>query len=286
MDTYLNAMLRLDGEKEGFKAFTAELLHQARARLIYFHISRGEHFDPRRLKIILRKSLALAPHNTMFLSLYMWNDARLPILDRIREPFSFMTADPESHYAQVLADHARSPVILQWPPVSAHLFLIHIGLSRSMAVGTHYSIREVFERALGERSSEMEFPKCFGYESARSNVTIWKLYILFELEKASDLNRAKAVFYRAIRACPWSKDLILLAFERLYERTPGARDGLQAQELRQLYQLLIEKQMRVHVDLSKGLEEMDVRKAKADLDAEAFLAALEAALNGSKAAPS
>jgi hypothetical protein len=277
--------LRLDGEKEEFKAFTAELLHQARARLIYFHISQKEHFDPRRLKIMLRKSLALAPHNTMFLSLYMWNDARLPILDRIREPFSFMTADPESHYAQVLADRARSPVILQWPPVSAHLFLIHVGLSRSMAVGTHYSIREVFERALGERPSEMDFPKCFGYECTRSNVTIWKLYVLFELEKASDLNRAKAVLYRAIRACPWSKDLILLAFERLYERAPGARDGLQAQELRQLYHLLIEKQMRVHVDLAKGLEEMDARKAKTDLDAEAFLAALEAALNGSKAAP-
>lgn len=278
--------MSLDGEKEEFKAFTAELLHQARARLIYFHISQKEHFDPRRLKIMLRKSLELAPHNTMFLSLYMWNDARLPIPDRIRDPFSFVTADPERHYAQVLADHARSPVILQWPPVSAQLFLIHIGLSRTMAVGTHYSIRVVFERALDDRSSEMEFPKRFGYESTRSNVTIWKLYILFELEKASDLNRAKAVFYRAIRACPWSKDLILLAFERLYERAPGAGDGLQAQELRQLYHLLNEKQMRVHVDLAQGLEEMDARKAKTDLDAEAFLAALEAALNDLKAAPS
>lgn len=284
LDTYVCAVMRLAQEKESFKAFTTELLHQARVRLIYFHIYQKGHVNPRLLKILLQESMALFPHNTIFLSLFVWNEARLPILDRIREPLSFMKADPESRYEQVLADHAQSPIIPQWPPVSVHLFSIHMGLCRPVVTGgTQKSVRDAFERAIAERSGDPR--KSFGHDSACSNLTIWKLYILFELEHALDLQAAKAVFYRAINACPWSKELVLLAFERLRERLPGDREGLHFNDLRQLYNLLNEKQLRVHVNLTKGLEEMDARKARADAEAAAWLEILETELNGGKVAP-
>jgi hypothetical protein len=58
------------------------------------------------------------------------------------------------------------------------------------------------------------------------------------------------VFYRGIRACPWAKKVYLMAFGEL----KGLMDF---NELRAVYRVLAEKELRVHVDLEDRLDEWD-----------------------------
>ncbi|KAJ5174284.1 uncharacterized protein N7482_000161 [Penicillium canariense] len=272
LDAYSAAVLELRNlppDEENYKAFTAELLHQARARLIYFHVSQNREFKPLQIHTFLKESISLFPHNTMFLSLFMWNELRFPIFDRVRDPLALINADPERRYQ--LHEQSALPIIIpQRVPVSTHLFSIYMELCRPVFTGgTIHSVRAAFERAIGEHSNSVSngaddkvAGKSFDGDSARSNLTIWKLYMLFELDRAQDIKAAKAVFYRAIRACPWSKELPMLAFERL----GGQQQGLSFDDLRELYNVLDEKQLRIHVDISKELKEATVQSSKEDAD--------------------
>ena len=80
---------------------------------------------------------------------------------------------------------------------------------------------------------------------------MWKLYFLFECEKGG-LQRASAVFYRAVRACPWVKELYLLAFERLGKEMSIA-------ELKSVYEMVVERELRVFVSLEEAFEEVEAR---------------------------
>lgn len=42
----------------------------------------------------------------------------------------------------------------------------------------------------------------------RSSIALWKIYIEYELREGNH-DRAKVVFYRAIRECPWAKGMFL-----------------------------------------------------------------------------
>lgn len=276
IEVYASAVSKLRDlpwEEENVKAFTAELLHQARARLLYFHIEWKGKFKPSRIHDLLKESLSLFPRNTIFLSLFMWNESRFPIFDRIRDVRD-LTKDtnPDSRYR--LDSHFGLPAASpQSTPISTHIFSIYNELCRPVFTGsTAHSTRAAFEKALGDplvlaEPRDKDARHTFDIDSARSNLTIWKLYILFELEQNRDIEAAKAVFYRAIRACPWSKELIMLAFERLRDdlipeelRRPKSQRkkqsqhaGLSFDELRHLYNVLIEKQLRIHVDIQQEL---------------------------------
>ncbi|CAG8582332.1 2727_t:CDS:10 [Paraglomus occultum] len=67
----------------------------------------------------------------------------------------------------------------------------------------HQNYNVNFIRSLFERAAEC--PK------SRHSVAIWSLYINFE-KHIGDLERAKAIYFRALRECPWAKSLILEAF--------------------------------------------------------------------------
>src|SRR5699024_2500337 len=109
-------------------------------------------------------------------------------------------------------------------------------------------------------SSDPNRPTSTSNTGAHSNLTLWKLYILFELSRGN-INRAKAIFYRAVRACPWSKELVMLAFTHLradvvkqhHTDTRGKvevrEEGMGFEELRRVYNVLVEKELRVHVDV-------------------------------------
>ena len=72
---------------------------------------------------------------------------------------------------------------------------------------------------------------------------------MFEVSRGGDADgRAKAVYWRAVRACPWVKELYLLAFEYL-------REGMGDEELRGVYEMMEEKGLRVHVALEDYVEE-------------------------------
>lgn len=286
LDTYVSAILNLGNlppEQHKFKAFATELLHQARGRVIYFHVSQKRQFRPRQLEILLRESVSLFPHNTMFLALFMWNDSRFSMLDRIRDPMTLVKTKLRSPY-ELNAQPSVSPIVPQKTPVTIHLFSIYMALRRpTWAGGNVHYVRAAFEKALGEQSDSLrhghgknEVQTSSGDDSARSNITIWKLYVLFELDRAQDIKAAKAVFYRAIRACPWSKELVMLAFERL----GSEENGMSFDEHRGMYNILNEKELRLHVSIANELKEVTVKKAEAEVEAEAWLKALGREMEG------
>ncbi|KAK2865094.1 hypothetical protein FQN49_003922, partial [Arthroderma sp. PD_2] len=71
----------------------------------------------------------------------------------------------------------------------------------------------------------------------------------FELT-LGEKEKARQVFFRAVRACPWSKKLVLLAYNE-----PLLRGSMSFDELRKIFNILVEKELRVHVDLEEWLEE-------------------------------
>ncbi|KAI5788834.1 NRDE-2, necessary for RNA interference-domain-containing protein [Peziza echinospora] len=83
--------------------------------------------------------------------------------------------------------------------VPASIFCIWAEMRMS---GDHVNtVRSIFEDAVESNST-------------KSSITIWRLYIEFELRERNPL-RAKMLFFRALRCCPWSRDLAMLAFTRL-----------------------------------------------------------------------
>ena len=118
--------------------------------------------------------------------------------------------------------------------VISHFFAIYTELNRGVALGSNvHAIRGTFERAVES--------KCGAH-----NAGLWKLYFVFERDKG-ELQRAKVVFYRAMRACPWVKDIYMLAFEDL-------RDVMDERELMGVYDMLGEKELRIHVSLEDILQ--------------------------------
>lgn len=83
--------------------------------------------------------------------------------------------------------------------------------------------------------------------SGKSSVTIWKLYFLYSVQHQLPQSHIISVFQRAIRSCPWAKGLYLLAFRHLSTILPPL-------ELKRVYEIMKEKELRIHVDLDTFLE--------------------------------
>lgn len=64
-----------------------------------------------------------------------------------------------------------------------------------------------------------------------------------------DWRQIKEVWFRAIRQCPCAKELYLLGFELLSGKI-GNR------ELGEVYKAMVEKGLRVHIDLEEQVEEL------------------------------
>ncbi|MCJ1435689.1 hypothetical protein MMC27_005064 [Xylographa pallens] len=204
-----------------------ELLHQSRARLLYYHTTRTRSFKPALVRSTLTDSVKRFPLNTIFLSLYAWNEARFRIDDRVRALV----------HDVVLSAHANNNSSTQ--DIISHFFAVYVELRRSPTTGSNiHSIRGVFERAVDSL--------CGSHSAA-----MWKLYFLFECERGG-LQRARAVFYRAVRACPWAKELYLLAFERLGKE-------MSIGELKGVYEMVVERELRVFVGLEEAFEEVEGR---------------------------
>ena len=54
-----------------------------------------------------------------------------------------------------------------------------------------------------------------------------------------------SIHHRAIRSCPWVKKLYLFAFDHL----SSASNGMRHQDLRLIYDVMKEKELRVFVDV-------------------------------------
>jgi hypothetical protein len=192
---------------------------QFAAKLLYFNASRGP-FRRAYMREQLIKFLDLCPRNTVLLSLLEWCDSSLRVIDETRT---------------LLHDK------ILIPPHDCHsgrIFAIEHELNR----GNVNTTRSAFEQALSS-------------DAAKSSVQLWISYIRFCHSHTELRARAKDVFYRALRDCPWSKDVMMEAFGTLL------RD-MDSHELRSVYNTMMQKGLRVHVDLEEFLGRHGVPKER------------------------
>ncbi|KAJ8127119.1 hypothetical protein O1611_g6518 [Lasiodiplodia mahajangana] len=185
---------------------------QSSARLLYYHASHGS-FRPGLLREQLARYLSYFPSNTIFLSLFAWREERLSINDRVRS---------------LLQDHVLTHAN---ESVSSHVFAI----SYELRTGNAHSTHAAFERALSPSAI------------CAHHVGLWVAYIRFCHARKELRAKAKQVFYRAIQACPWAKDVFMEAFGTLVREMDSA-------ELKSVYSTMCEKGFRIHVDMDEFVE--------------------------------
>ena len=212
-----------------------ELLHQARAKLLHYHTVHTRSFKPSVVRSVLADSIGAFTTNTIFLFLYAWNECRFRMDDRVRSIIQSVTLrTTHDHY-----EYRRESVI-------PHFFAVHTELNRSIETGSNiHSARSAFERAIES-------------EGGKSSAVLWKLYFMFEHSNGG-VQRAKGILYRAIRACPWAKELYMLSFRHLSTAMP-------VEEIKDVYDTMVGKEIRLHISLDDTFEDiMKKRKAQQTL---------------------
>ncbi|KAI5305786.1 snoRNA-binding rRNA-processing protein utp10 [Ascosphaera pollenicola] len=232
-------------------ASVRERLHQCKANLLYHHALTRRVYKPSVLREELQRSISLFPSNTMFLGLFVWNESKFRMDDRVRSIMRHHTSSSHRHPQQQQSSSRLNQDTQQdTSRVIPHLYTIFSELHRGVSAGsTTHSVRAAFEAALLAESP------------ARSQPLLWKLYISFECAVAQG-QRAREVFFRALRACPWVKELVLLAFREddlrrgiASTRQNGDAEGGGRGQLRKVWNVLVEKELRVHVDLEEWFED-------------------------------
>lgn len=93
LEVYDNAEQRLEPQKQDRAAFL-EPVHQAKARLLYHHTIENRVYKPAQVREELYKSVLLFPQNTIFLSLFAFNEARFRIENRVRSLLTRQILEP------------------------------------------------------------------------------------------------------------------------------------------------------------------------------------------------
>jgi hypothetical protein len=148
----------------------------------------------------------------MFLAMYAWTCYTFGIDDPAREMLRDVALARENDC------------------LGNRIFAIRYELQR----GNAHSTRAAFEKAL-------KTPAC------SSSAALWRAYIRFCHSRRELRAKAKEVFFRAIAACPWSKELALEAFTTLV-------NVMDEFELRSMYNTMTSKGLRIHIDLDEFVE--------------------------------
>lgn len=149
----------------------------------------------------------------MFLSLSEWADSSLRVIDETRQLL----------YNKVLIKGVDC--------VSSRVFSINHELSR----GNANSTKAAFEHTLSQAVCQ-------------SNVGLWVSYIRLCYRQKTLRSKAKDTFYRALRHCPQSKDVMMEAFATLIRE-------MTSDELRAVHNTMMSKALRIHVDLDEFTEQ-------------------------------
>ncbi|KAF6836938.1 NRDE2-like protein [Colletotrichum musicola] len=190
------------------KSHSHERLLQFGARLLYHHASRGP-FRRVYLREQLTQCIEIFPRNTIFLTLFSWASTTFGVGDPVRETLRKTTLTTANDC------------------ISSRMFAIRYELQR----GNVHSTQAAFERAL-------ETPAC------RANPELWRCYVRFSYARKQFRAKAKDVFFRGLRYCPWSKDLALEAYTTLV-------NVMDEFELTSLFNTMASKGLRMHVDLDE-----------------------------------
>ncbi len=255
--------------------FYERFLQSTVARIVYFHARHGP-YRPAELQAPLHRLVTLFPQNGLFLRLFAWVDpAAATGLTRIR---------PDNPLRQVLDTIVLTPA---HDCPSSRAFAIRQALQQGQGQG--HAARAEFERALGGSGSVPDAnPACLG------NARLWQAYVHLTAMEAVAMKAAtskavtgsgkeqrrsrarrsavdkrmvalaKDVYYRSVRACPGSKAVLLEAFGPHTGLVAASDDaGMTPSDLRTVFQTVVGKGLRVHVDLTDVRERARTALAEA-----------------------
>ncbi|KAF7562629.1 hypothetical protein G7046_g1508 [Stylonectria norvegica] len=199
-------------ESRGYAAAMAhERILQSGAKMLYLNACRGP-FRRAYMLEQLRRFIGFFPRNTIFLSLFEWADSSLRVIDEVRTLL----------HDKVLT--ARQDCF------SSRMFAIQHEIQR----GNVNTTKAAFEHAL---SSDV----------CKHSVPLWVLYIRFCSLQRELRPKVKDILFRAMRHCPWSKEVMMEAFMTLSRE-------MESSDLRAVFNTMTTKGLRVHVDLEEFLE--------------------------------
>jgi hypothetical protein len=222
---------------------SAELHAQSICRFLTHHATHAPIVKPALIRTTLEPLIANFPNNTVLLSLYAANEARFALDDRVRGIMH-----------QTALQRSDNTSVAGWA-----FAIHHETLKGEIAGSTEHSIRALYKRATDSTGASCS--------------ALWCQYLRFEMaqlekERARRFDkkprkdgkkskwesrvdeaaqRVKETFYAGLKKLPWCKDFIVLVFGL-------ARDVFKEEELWRIYHVMVEKQLRLYVDLDDGAE--------------------------------
>ncbi|KAG0356101.1 hypothetical protein BGZ54_000844 [Gamsiella multidivaricata] len=268
----------------------AEMVWVQMAKLVYFHSLQAASpskrskadgaagFQPRNLRHVVQAGLQRFPNCTVLQSLFFWTEAKQRLHGRVRT-----WVNEQVMYGQGSRRLGGGGPLASKAPM--WIFGLFYELWQQEPYNVHV-VRSLLESALESAKSV----------SSSSSPNLWLVYIELELresvrqqedrnnsetkggskgkgkdkdKKSSRIDlgiesssRAKQLVMRAVNDCPWCKDLYMLAFE------PRMRKLFSIEELDQLYQTMLEKEIRVRHEIPERVvpASKDVEMTEADKD--------------------
>lgn len=178
-----------------------ELILQSASRLLLYHCNSGP-YRPGLIREYLSNFLQRFPKNSIFLSLYGWNESRLRIDNRFRN---------------ILLNTVLLP---QNDTLTSRLLSIQYEIKN----GTVHSVKAAFEHAVSSIAT-------------RCSASLWQFFTLYCLRIKILRSQAKSVWYRSLRACPWVKDLYIFGLKKFgslvdFKELEGTWKIMEEKELR------------------------------------------------------
>jgi hypothetical protein len=220
----------------------AELHAQSVAQFLTYHATHSPTVKPSLIRNNLEPLITRFPSNTILLSLYAANESRFSIDDRVRSIMS-----------QNMTQNDKERSLASW------FFAIHFEILRGEIASTSHSVRALFRKA--EANVGAHSP------------ALWRQHVLFELQQHREavakrpLNkrprrdgkkttaelvieesaeRVRDTFFEGLTKLPWCKEYMMMGFVEL-------GDVLGREDKRRVYRLMVEKELRIYVELDEGV---------------------------------
>ncbi|GAB1737873.1 hypothetical protein NU219Hw_g2346t1 [Hortaea werneckii] len=221
-------------------AVVEQLLHQSQAALIKHHIDSRRPYKAAIVRAKVSASVQKFPENSTIISMYFEIQRRFQIEDRIRA----------SLHDETLAKLQSN--LVGWSYLIAEELHRY---SNGSAGSSENTVRSTFARALLDPTSV-----------ARHSSRLWNSWFEFEhglhhkqeatdKQKQQAMARMKQVFLDGLRYLPWNKAWVIMGL-----RVFASRNLLPWQELRQIYDVLIERELRIRVggaDMEEAIAAVD-----------------------------
>ncbi|XP_023233026.1 protein NRDE2 homolog [Centruroides sculpturatus] len=175
----------------------------------------------KKIRPILSKTLDTFPENPYFLWLFLDLEVGSGIANYFRRYFT-KTLKQESKVS-----------LMQW------LFAIIAELKRYFKL---YNVEQLDNLCISETGLSWKIRSLFEKAATMSklshSVLLWRMYIRFELQQG-DMRRTKAVFYQAIKQCPWAKVIYM--------------DGIKCfpTDIQEILDTMMEKGLRIRTPLEE-----------------------------------